>query len=44
MNKFHEKCDNIKDTFMLIRTNFGRTIGAYTHYEWKNDGSDVNNS
>ena len=29
---------------MLIRTNFGKTIGAYTHYEWKTEGSYVNDS
>ena len=44
IDKFHEKCDNIKDTFVLIRTNFGKTIGAYTHYEWKTEGGFVNDS
>ena len=32
---FHQKCDNIEDTLVLIRTQFGKTIGGYTHYPWK---------
>ena len=31
---FHKHCDNISDTFVLIRTEFGRTIAGYTHYKW----------
>ena len=22
---------------MLVRTNYGRTLGGYSHYKWKND-------
>ena len=31
---FHEKCDNISDTLVLVRTEFGKTIGGFTHYPW----------
>ena len=31
---FHKKCDNKEDTLVLVRTNFGKTIGGYTHYPW----------
>ena len=31
---FHEKCDNKADTVVLVRTEFGKTIGGYTHYPW----------
>ena len=27
-------CDNIDDTLILIRTEFGKTIGGYTHLKW----------
>ena len=36
---FHEKCDNQEDTVVLVRTEFGKTIGGYTHYPWKPVGS-----
>ena len=31
---FHKKCDNKSDTLVLVRTEFSRTIGGYTHYPW----------
>ena len=31
---FHSKCDGINDTFVLVRTEFGKTIAGYTHYKW----------
>ena len=31
---FHKKCDNIADTFTLVKTEFGKIIGGYTHYKW----------
>ena len=31
---FHDQCDNIHDTFILARTEFGKTIGGYSHYMW----------
>ena len=42
---FHSKCDGINDTFVLVRTEFGKTICGYTHYKWnewlkKNLGSN----
>ena len=43
---FHEKCDNQEDTLVLVRTEFGKTIGGYTHYPWTSAGSweSVNDS
>jgi hypothetical protein len=32
--KFHQFCDNIPNTFTLIRTEFGKTIAAYTPLKW----------
>ena len=45
--EFHRYCDNIKNTFILVRTEFDKTIGGFTHYPWKEsdlgeDVSDVN--
>ena len=31
---FHEKCDNKNDTLIIIRTEFGKTIGGYAHNPW----------
>ena len=31
---FHYYCDGLEDTLVLIRTEFGKTIGGYTHYPW----------
>jgi hypothetical protein len=31
---FHDHCDKIHDTFILARTEFGKTIGGYSHYMW----------
>ena len=31
---FHEKCNNISNTLVLVRTEFGKTIGGFTHYPW----------
>ena len=27
-------CNNQSDTLVLVRTEFGKTIGGYTHYPW----------
>ena len=35
---FHQRCDNKEDTLVLIRTEFGKTIGGYTHYPWESAG------
>ena len=32
--EFHKKCDNIEDTFVLLRTKFGKTMAGYSHYKW----------
>ena len=32
--KFHEICDNIPNTLVLIKTEFGRVIGGYTPVPW----------
>ena len=29
---FHKKCNNISDTLVLVRTEFGKIIGGFTHY------------
>ena len=34
MKAFHQKCDNKEDTLVLVRTEFGKVIGGYTHYPW----------
>lgn len=31
---FHEKCDKKVDTVVLVRTEFGKTIGGFSHYPW----------
>jgi hypothetical protein len=33
-SEFHRLCDNTEDTFVLLRTEFNKTIGGYTHYKW----------
>jgi hypothetical protein len=32
--KFHQVCDNIPDTVTIVRTEFGKTIAAYTPLKW----------
>ena len=39
---FHQSCDNKEDTLVLVQTEFGKTIGGYTHYPWKSSGRSVN--
>ena len=41
---FHKKCDNVTDTLVLVRTEFGKTIGGFTHYPWDSEGKDVQDS
>ena len=31
---FHDRCNNQSDTLVLVRTEFGKTIGGFTHYPW----------
>ena len=39
-SKFHEKCDNIPNTLVLIETSGERRFGGFTTQTW--DGDDVN--
>ena len=32
---FHKLCDKTLDTFVLVRTEFGKTLGGYSHYSWE---------
>ena len=41
---FHYKCDNRQDTLVLIRTEFGKTIGGFTHYPWNSSGEWLHDS
>ena len=34
-------CDNKEDTLVIIRTEFGRTIGGYTHYPWDSKNEEL---
>ena len=29
---FHAECDNVEDTFVVVKTEFDRTIAGFTHY------------
>ena len=31
---FHRLCDNVENTLIIVRTEFGKTIAGYTHYKW----------
>lgn len=33
-SNFHSKCDKIPNTLVLVRTEFGKTIGGFTQYNW----------
>ena len=32
---FHRHCDRAEDTFVLVRTKFGKTIAGYSGYTWE---------
>jgi hypothetical protein len=34
IKKFHEKCDSVPNTLVLIETEFGRVLGGYTPIPW----------
>ena len=38
--QFHEKCDNIKNTLVLIHTSSNKRFGGFTTQTW--DGEDIN--
>ena len=42
---FHKFCDDKVDTLTLVRTEFGKIIGGYTHYPWtsSNSWSEIKN-
>ena len=31
---FHEECDNVENTLVLVRTNYEKTIGGFSKYKW----------
>ncbi len=33
-SKFHEKCDNIPHTVVIVETEFGKVIGGFTSFVW----------
>ncbi len=33
-SKFHEKCDNIPHTLVIVETEFGKVIGGFTSFVW----------
>ena len=37
---FHHDCDNKEDTLVLIRTEYGKTIGGFTRYPWTSNDPD----
>ena len=39
---FHHYCDNKEDTLVIIRTEYGKTIGGFTRYPWTYDSDDDN--
>ena len=39
-SKFHEKCDNIKNTLVLVHTSSNKRFGGFTTQTW--DGEDIN--
>ena len=39
---FHQHCDGIENTFVIARTDFGRTIAGFTCHKWASIGGDVN--
>ena len=36
---FHMLCDNVENTLIIVRTEFGKTIAGYTHYKWNTTNS-----
>ena len=35
---FHHYCDNKENILVLVRTEYGKTIGGFTRYPWTSDG------
>ena len=38
MKKFHEKCDGVDPTLIIIHSSEGRVFGGYTDIEWQSKG------
>ena len=38
---FHKHCDGIADTFVIARTDFGKTIAGFTRHKWESTGKWV---
>ena len=38
--EFHRWCDGKAPTLVVVRTNFGKTLGGYTPVPWKSVGGD----
>ena len=41
---FHNKCDNIPNTLTVVKTEFNKTIAAFTKYPWAQEGGYVSDS
>ncbi len=41
--KFHEKCDDIEHTLVVIETEFNRLIAGYTPFKWNSLHNDFVN-
>jgi hypothetical protein len=39
---FHTKCNGVTDTLVLVRTEFGKTIGGFTNHAWNSSNTYVN--
>ena len=39
---FHKYCDDVEDTLVLLRTQYGKTLGGYCHYKWNDQRKDNN--
>ena len=40
---FHQKCDSIRNTLTIVKTEFGTTIAAFTEYSWNSKNAWVSN-
>ena len=39
---FHKHCDGIANTFVIARTDFGKTIAGFTCHKWESTNKSVN--
>ena len=40
VKEFHRWCDGKAPTLVVVRTNYGKTLGGYTPVPWKSVGGD----